>query len=96
MAKLSAYGQTTLYRVARESTMTTEVDANCCWKREEVAVMDNRRVLRRLVVRFHPDKYDPKGRRHDYGWKVYGRLKEGGASDYLMQLLAAGWTRAEK
>jgi len=73
MAKLSAYNQREVFRATREKS-TPEGDLTT-WERDTFAVMSNGRILRRLDVRFRPDAYDPKGRLHSYGWKVYGKCK---------------------
>lgn len=91
MAKLSAYGQRELHRVYKEWTFTREENGLTSWEREEVALMDNRRILRRLVVRF----WDMG--RHDYGWKVEPRkVKEGRIEHYFKRLLETGWTEVVK
>jgi len=47
------------------------------WERVSIAIMSDRNILKKRDVRFLPDTYNPTGRRHTWGWKVAGKLKEG-------------------
>lgn len=42
------------------------------------ALMSDGKVLSRMVLKFTPGPYDNgKPQRHDYGWKLYRKLKPG-------------------
>lgn len=73
MAKLKARGRTEIWKVAKEGP-TPNSDL-IIWEKSEVTLMSEGSLLERRVVRFKPDKYDLKGRLHDYGWKVKGKMK---------------------
>ena len=47
------------------------------WERTTRRLMSDGTVLEKRDVRFQPDWLDKDGRRHSYGWKVHGKLKQG-------------------
>lgn len=74
MARLSARDRKEIWRVERESdTPTSDLTVS---EKDTLALMTDRRVLRKRTVRFKPDSFYPEGRLHNYGWKEYKRLKE--------------------
>lgn len=91
MAKLKAYGRTELFKVEKEREVTNS--DLITWEKVSYALMSDGKVLERRVVLFKPSSYEPKGRRHDYGWKEHGRLKaEGDPNVYLESLKKKGYT----
>lgn len=45
--------------------------------KETTHAPSDRTILEKRDVRFQPDRFDPEGRRHSYGWTVRGKAKEG-------------------
>ena len=72
MARLSANGREIL-RLAKESAGDGDLTT---WERRTFAVMTNRWILQKRDVRFAPDRFEPNGRKHSYGWKRYMRLRD--------------------
>jgi hypothetical protein len=68
MAKLSAHGQKEQYRLVKEKDLPN--DPLISWERETVAVMDSGKVLVKRDVIFRPSGFQPKPKRHSYGWCV--------------------------
>jgi hypothetical protein len=90
MAKLSAYNQHEVLRLERENH-TPDGDLTV-WERRTLVVMNTGRVLEKLDVRFRPDRYDPAGRRHSYGWKVKGKLRPTATLNAVREAYErAGW-----
>lgn len=73
MAKLSAYGQREFLRVAKEYQITPKPDEHnpVVWRKKTVAFMSNNRILVKEQARW------ADGMKHDWGWKVKGKLKPG-------------------
>jgi hypothetical protein len=74
MARLKAHG-TELLRIERE--VTPDSSSSTIWGRETVAYMSDGKILSKIDVRFKPDRFDPAGRFHSYGWKLWKRVKPG-------------------
>lgn len=78
MAKLTAHDGVIVFSAERERA-TPEGELTI-WERTTYAVRlqpgGMRRMLSKLDVRFKPDRYDPAGRYHSYGWKQCGKLPE--------------------
>lgn len=67
---------------------TGEVKSLISWESVTLALMTDRKVLRKRVVVFREDN-----RRHDYGWTVDGAIKEGVTPDkFKAVFLKAGYT----
>jgi hypothetical protein len=66
MAKLSAHG-TELVRLRKDLPADDLITSGY----SELAVMEDRYILKKRTVRFHGES-----RNHNYGWKIYGRLKK--------------------
>ncbi len=75
MAKLNARGRTELVRLSKVREDPTNDLTN--WNRTTVALFSDRTILKKLDVRFTSD-----GRRHSYGWKKYGKMKEPGVGEH--------------
>lgn len=93
MAKLSARGRVELARVSR--TLDTPNSTLTSKERYTKAYMSDGRLLTKLDVWFRPDRFDPDGRFHSYGWKDKGKLKPEVWNDIpgrLAVLQAQGWT----
>jgi len=85
MAKLSAHDQRELIRVSKEQDVPD--DDLIDWERVEKAYVDSGRVLKKRVVRFRSD-----GRRHDYGWKVAGRVSANATVEQVVEYYKKhGW-----
>jgi hypothetical protein len=72
MAKLKANGEE-LLRI--EWVTENPESESAVWKRDTLSYRTNGIVLRKLDVRFRPDKYYPNGRFYSYGWKRWKRVK---------------------
>lgn len=68
MAKLSAHGQKEQYRLVKENKEPKSPLIS--WERETIAVMESGKVLINRTVIFVPTLFQPKPKRHSYGWKV--------------------------
>jgi hypothetical protein len=92
MAKLKARGRIEIWKVARENP-SPKSDL-IVWEKTELTLMSDGRILKRETVRFKPGPYDGgKARLHDYGWKLYMRMKaEGSPSKLLEKLQLQGYT----
>lgn len=73
MAKLSAYGQREFLRMAKEYYPECKDDTRneVVWRKKTVAFMTNNRILVKEQARW------ADGMKHDWGWKVKGKLKSG-------------------
>jgi len=74
MAVLKARGRTELLRFEKEAQAHSDLTD---WERVTITIMSDRTILKKRDVRFLPDTYNPTGRRHTWGWKVAGKIKEG-------------------
>ncbi|MCP4651114.1 MAG: hypothetical protein GY853_13695 [PVC group bacterium] len=45
--------------------------------KHRIAVCADGKILRCLIVRFKPDAFDKKARLHNYGWKLWRKVKKG-------------------
>ncbi len=93
MAKLNARGRTELVRLSKVREDPTDDLTN--WSRTTVALMSDGSVLRKLDVRFSSD-----GRRHSYGWKKFGKMRDAVAvpaeallKQFVDAYLKVGYTR---
>lgn len=77
MAKLSARGRTEVYRMVKE--IPVKPDEDVTYRKRTVCLMSDGTILVKDTVRFKPAGSwdDPKGRLHDWGFKVKGKIKEG-------------------
>lgn len=67
--------------------------ALCIWSRTTRRLMSDRTVLEKRDVRYQPDALNPEGRRHSYGWKVRGKLKDHLTPDDFPRIYREiGWT----
>jgi hypothetical protein len=73
MATLRANGNE-LLRI--EKIIDNPTSALTVWERETVSYRTNGVVLRKYDVRFEPDRYNPEGRFHSFGWKRWKRAKK--------------------
>lgn len=73
MARLKSRGRTELVRLVRELPGDDDVH----FRKRFVALMSDGVVLRKDQVRFKATQsWEPsRGRLHDWGWKVHGRIK---------------------
>lgn len=85
MAKLNAYGQREVFRIARERDLPN--DPFVSWERIERAIMHNGRILEKRTVLFRDSLYGPY--RHAWGWKLHARLKPGWTPRAFVDLLLA-------
>ena len=74
MAKLSAHG-IELLRISQEKTIT-DPESSTDWARWTRAYFADGKILEKYDVHFKPSTYQPKGERHTYGWKLYGKVKK--------------------
>lgn len=81
MAKLKAKGRTEILRVYKE-TETPDGELTT-WSRKTRAYMTDGTVLEKTDVLFRPASYDPKPRRHSYGWTVRAKVKVGPTESLL-------------
>lgn len=72
MVKLSAHGSE-LARLSKE--IHTPQGELTVWERSTYSVRSDGHILRKDDVRLRPDRYDPQGRLHSHGWKLYRKLK---------------------
>lgn len=87
MAKLSARGRKEVFRVVRERERTDSDLIN--WERMTYALMSDNSILEKRDVRFSSDN-----RKHSYGWKKAGKLREGSTPEKLLaSLQAKGYTK---
>lgn len=92
MAKLSARGRTEIHRVKKE--MAVKPDDDVSYRKQTVCLMSDGTVLEKMTVRFKPIMSfdDPKGRLHDWGFKVKGKIKAGVTAEaWLAKYLASGY-----
>jgi hypothetical protein len=95
MAKLTAHGGVIVARAVRERQVT---DSDLIvWERERRAVRREAsgtlRTLSGHDCRFTPDRYDPEGRYHSWGWQVRGKLKAGvTVEQWIEAYTRLGWT----
>ena len=63
------------------------------WERSTRRLMSDGKILEKRDVRFSPSPHctweDPRGRRHSYGWKVHGKIKEGVSTADFARVYAA-------
>lgn len=102
MAKLCARGRTELARATHECdepgqkpSMQWTGDGKqvpvgdpwaTVWRRTERALMSDGNVLEKMTIRC------ADGRRHDWGWRVRGKLKDGmGTGDWVSLYQRKGW-----
>ena len=52
-----------------------ENDDLILYEKTEYAINTQNKILKKRTVRFLPDEYNPKGKLHSYGWKLYGKAK---------------------
>ena len=72
MAKLSAHG----HELARYSKERSTPDGDLTtWERVTFSVRSDGHIMRKIDCRFGPDRYDPQGQLHSYGWKLYRKVK---------------------
>jgi len=74
MARLKNNG-TEVYRLTRENPV--EPGDLIDWDRTTIAIMSNGKLLKKRDVNFKADTYNPNGRKHTWGWKVAGKIKQG-------------------
>lgn len=81
MTKLS--GRTEMLRVYRERSFTKEEMKNKSpdsvmweWERVTRVYLSDERVLEKRDVKYAPSEFDPKGRKHTWGWKSKGKMSE--------------------
>ncbi len=67
MAKLSAHGRE-VFRLTRERTMEDTARLTD-QERDTVSIRSDLAVMTKLDVHFRPDRFEPLGRWHCYGWK---------------------------
>lgn len=102
MAKLSARGRTLQAEVTRErdaAFLQRQHDrlypdqagepSLTKWERTTRRLMSDGTVLEKRDVQFQPDWLDKAGRKHSYGWKVYGKLKAGLTADDFTRIFSA-------
>jgi len=96
MAKLSAHGQKEQYRLVKERE--TPHDTLIAWEREVIAVMESGKVLVKRDVLFRPSGFQPKPKRHSYGWKVSTKRLPTYAERvaYGIEKSAKGWSVATR
>jgi hypothetical protein len=78
MAKLGTRGHGAREELARVEKVEDVQDAESGveWRRVTFTLMSDRKVLRKLDVRFRADSFSGP-RKHSYGWKNYSKVKEG-------------------
>jgi hypothetical protein len=94
MAKLSARGRTEIYRVTKSYQVRPDEDVTL--RKKTVCLMSDGNVLEKITVRFKPmgSWDDPKGRLHDWGYKVKGKIASGHSNEeWLAKHLAAGFVK---
>jgi hypothetical protein len=72
MATLRANGNE-LLRI--EKIIDNPASTFTIWERDTVSYRTNGTVLRKYDVRFKPDRCNPQGRFHSFGWKRWKRAK---------------------
>jgi len=90
MAKLSARGRTETYRVVKEYSVNPDEDVTV--RKRTVVLMSDGTVLEKVTVRFSYPGADPKGRLHDWGYKIKGKAGLTPA-EWLAKYLAAGFSQ---
>ncbi len=86
MAKLKARGRIELFRVEKEGDVVPKNPGDVIWRKDSRALMSDGNILERSSAKW-PDKYEPSGvRRHDWAWKVRGKLKAGWTPQKLLDL----------
>lgn len=84
MAKLSAHGkEIARFSTVRDSTQLSET---------YYAIFEDRWVLKKLKVFMEAGPYSP-ARWHDYGWKLFRKVKEGRIESWIEKAEKAGLTR---
>jgi hypothetical protein len=73
MATLHANGNE-LLRI--EKIIDNPTSSLTIWERNTLSYRTNGIVLRKYDVRFEPDRYNPEGRFHSFGWKRWKRAKK--------------------
>jgi hypothetical protein len=70
MAKLRAHGAE-VFRLTKAFVIDpTDTDRLTTEERKTVSIRSDLACLTKLQVKFKPDRLDPDGRWHDYGWKL--------------------------
>lgn len=91
MARLKSHGRE-LIRITRQRNLNN--DSSIVWERQTRAYMADGKVLEKRDVQFKPTHFRPDGEFYSYGWKLYGRLKDGvnpeQHSETIRQRIATG------
>ncbi len=99
MAKLNARGRTEVARLSHEVSLTPEEVAAkgslVDWRRYTLVLASDGTILQKVQVRFVANGFS-QAYKHDYGWKVHGKLKAGVTSQQWVDAkVARGWQLAE-
>jgi hypothetical protein len=95
-ARLSARGRREIGRVYKQ--VDTPDDELTIWSKNTLAFMSDGKILQKRDVIFKPDKYNPKGKRHSWGWKSYGKVKPGVTPEeafgkFVADMEKKGWVK---
>ncbi len=74
MAKLSARNRKELFRATKQVNEPSSRD-DIMWLKQTYAFMSDGVILKSRSIKYKPDRYNPKGRVQNYGWKVAGKVK---------------------
>lgn len=84
MARLSAHGK----EIARFS----KIEQSNTLSETQYAIFEDRWVLKKLKIFQEASLYSP-ARWHDYGWKLFRKVKEGHTESWIEKVEKAGLTR---